>query len=108
MVGHRWAWAFSWIPKYVYQAKVSFISFNSTNPVNSEMFLLLVDDFVRRKIFDQEIEDPAIERTRMLYNNSNVIGVFTEKKMNLDDVYPYTSLGQDRGIYNKVEVRSNF
>ena len=108
MVGHRWAWAFSWIPKYVYQANVSFISFNSTNPVNSERFLLLVDDFVRRKIFDQEIKDPAIERTRMLYNNSNVIGVFTEKRMNLDDVYPYTSLGQDRGIYNKVEVRSNF
>jgi hypothetical protein len=44
----------------------------------------------------------------MLYNNSNVIGVFTEKKMNLDDVYPYTSLGQDSGIYDKVEVRSNY
>ena len=22
LIGHRWAWAFSWIPKYVYQANV--------------------------------------------------------------------------------------
>jgi hypothetical protein len=107
-IGHRWAWAFSWIPKYVYQANTSFISFNSTNPINSEKFLLLVDDFVRAKIFDQEIEDPAIERTRILYNNSNIIGVFTEKEKSLDNIYPYTSLGQDSGIYNKVEVRSNY
>jgi hypothetical protein len=108
MIGHRWAWAFSWIPKYVYQGNVSFISFNSTNPVNSDRFLLLVDDFVRRKILDQENEDPAIERTRMLYNNSKVIGEFTDKEMNLvPKFYPYTNLGQDVGIYNKVEVRSN-
>jgi hypothetical protein len=107
-IGHRWAWAFSWIPKYVYQANVSFISFNSTNPINSEKFLLLVDDFVRLKIFDQEIEDPAIERTRKLYNNSHVIGVFTDKNMkSIPDLYPYTNLKQDRGIYNRVEVRSN-
>ena len=70
MMGHRWAWAFSWIPKYVYHANLNFISFNSTNPINSERFLLLVDDFVRRKILDQSLEDPAMERTRMLYNNS--------------------------------------
>lgn len=108
MIGHRWAWAFSWIPKYVYQADVSFISFNSTNPINSEKFLLLVDNFVRLKIFDQEIEDPAIERTRMLYNNSHVIGVFLDRNMkSLPDLYPYTNLGQDRGIYDKVEIRSN-
>lgn len=108
IVGHRWAWAFSWIPKYIYQANVSFISFNSTAPINTERILLLVDDFVRRKIFDQENEDPAIERTRMLYNNSDVIRVVTEKKVNSYDVYPYTSLGQDRGIYNRVEIRSNY
>jgi hypothetical protein len=107
-IGHRWAWAFSWIPKYVYQANVTFIPFNSANPINTEKFLLLVDDFVRLKIFDQKLEDPAIERTRMLYNNSHVIGVFTDKNMkSIPDLYPYTNLGQDRGIYNKVEIRSN-
>ena len=109
LIGHRWAWAFSWIPKYVYQANVNFISFNSTDPVNSDKFLLLVDDFVRRKIFDQEIQDPAIERTRMLYNNSKVIVEFTDKEMNsVPNLYPYTNLKQDRGIYNKVEERSNY
>jgi hypothetical protein len=109
MVGHRWAWAFSWIPKYVYHANSNFISFNSTNPINSERFLLLVDDFVKRKIFDQSIEDPAIERTRKLYNDSHVVRVFTEEKSNLKDAgYPYTNLGQDSGIYNRVEIRSNY
>jgi hypothetical protein len=109
IVGHRWTWAFTWIPRYIFDDRISFVHFNSSEPVGTEKFLLIVDNWVKRHLPDENSE--GIKMVQTLYNNSHAIKTFKDKTIIPygKDTYPYTSMSENRGIgrYSPVEIRTN-
>jgi hypothetical protein len=109
IVGHRWTWAFTWIPKYIFNDTVSFLHFNSSGITGTERFLLIVDNHVKRHLSDDNSE--GIKMVQTLYNNSHAIKTFKDKTIIPydKDTYPYTSMSENRGIgrYSPVEIRTN-
>jgi hypothetical protein len=109
IVGHRWTWAFTWIPKYIFNDTVSFLHFNSSGITGTERFLLIVDNYVKRHLSDDNSE--GIKMVQTLYNNSDAIKTFKDKTIIPydKDTYPYTSMSEIRGIgrYSPVEIRTN-
>jgi hypothetical protein len=108
IVGHRWTWAFTWIPKYILNDRVSFVHFNSSEPIGTKEFLLIVDSWVKRHLSDEDSEGKMIQT---LYNNSHAIKTFRDKTIIPygNDTYPYTSMSENRGIgrYSPIEIRTN-
>ncbi len=109
IVGHRWTWAFTWIPRYIFDDRISFVHFNSSEQVRTERFLFIVDNYVKRHLSDENLEDITMVQT--LYNNSHAIKTFKDKTVIPydKDTYPYTSMSENRGIgrYSPVEIRTN-
>jgi hypothetical protein len=109
IVGHRWTWAFTWIPKYIFNDTVSFLHFNSSGITGTERFLLIVDNYVKRHLSDDNSE--GIKMVQTLYNNSHAIKTFKDKTIIPydKDTYPFTSMSENRGIgrYSPVEIRTN-
>jgi hypothetical protein len=109
IVGHRWTWAFTWIPKYVYNDNISFVHFNASKPIKTESFLLIVDNYVKRQLSDSNPEAITVGQT--LYKNSYPLKTFKDETIVPYDaeVYPYTSMSENRGIgrYSPVEIRMN-
>jgi 4-amino-4-deoxy-L-arabinose transferase-like glycosyltransferase len=109
IVGHRWTWAFTWIPKYIYNDSISFVHFNTSEQIGTEKFLLLVDNFVKRKLYDSNPEVTNVAQA--LYNNSYPLKTFKDETTvpYAADIYPYTSMSENRGIgrYSPVEIRTN-
>jgi hypothetical protein len=108
IVGHRWTWAFTWIPKYMFDDRVSFVHFNGSESVGTKEFLLIVDSWVKRHLSDENSEGKMVQT---LYNNSHVIKTFRDKTIIPygNDTYPYTSMSENRGIgrYSPIEIRTN-
>jgi hypothetical protein len=109
IVGHRWTWAFTWIPKYVYNDKISFVHFNASQPIKTENFLLIIDNYVKRQLSDSNPEVITVGQT--LYKNSYPLKTFKDETIVPydEEVYPYTSMSENRGIgrYSPVEIRMN-
>jgi hypothetical protein len=109
IVGHRWTWAFTWIPKYIYNDPISFVHFNSSEPIGTEKFLLIVDNYVKEKLSNSNPEVTDVAQT--LYNNSYPLKTFKDETTvpYAADIYPYTSMSENRGIgrYSPVEIRTN-
>jgi hypothetical protein len=111
IVGHRWTWAFTWIPRYVFDETIYFEHFNSTAQVKTKKFLLLVDNYVKRHSFDNGVDSKAANLAQILYNNSHTIKRIEDKSVFHDKgSYPYTFMSQNRGIgrYSPVEIRANY
>jgi hypothetical protein len=108
IVGHRWTWAFTWIPKYILNDRVSFVHFNSSESIGTKEFLLIVDSWVKRHLSDENSEGKMLQT---LYNNSHAIKTFRDKTIIPygNDTYPYTSMSENRGIgrYSPIEIRTN-
>jgi hypothetical protein len=111
IVGHRWTWAFTWIPRYVFDETIYFEHFNSTAPIKTKKFLLLVDNYVKRHLSDNGVDSKAGNLAQILYNNSHTIKRIEDKPVFHDKgSYPYTFMSQNRGIgrYSPVEIRANY
>src|SRR5919107_14932 len=90
IVGHRWTWAFTWIPHYAFDETVYFEHFNSTAQIKTDKFLLLVDNYVKRHLSNNDIISKS-NLAHALYNNSHVINRIEDKSVSHDgDLYPYT------------------
>jgi hypothetical protein len=109
IVGHRWTWAFTWIPKYIFNDTISFVHFNTSELIGTERFLLIVDNYVKRHLSDSNPE--VAEVAKALYNSSYPLKTFVDKTIvpYNTDTYPYTSMSENRGIgrYSPVEIRIN-
>jgi hypothetical protein len=109
IIGHRWTWAFTWIPRYILDERISFVHFNSSEKVETERFLLIVDIYVKRHLDDKDSE--GIKMVKTLYDNSQVIKTFKDETIIPydKDTYPYTSMSENRGIgrYTPVEIRTD-
>jgi hypothetical protein len=108
LVGHRWTWAFTWIPSYVFDETVYFENFNGTDQIKTEKFMLLVDNYVKRYLADG---GDSFEPARVLYNNSHTINTIQDETVSQnEELYPYTFMSQTRGIgrYSPVEIRANY
>jgi MFS family permease len=110
IVGHRWTWAFTWIPHYAFGETVYFEHFNSTAQIKTDKFLLLVDNYVKRHLSNNDIHS-KLNLAHTLYNNSHAINRIKDESISHDgDLYPYTFMSQNRGIgrYSPVEIRANY
>jgi hypothetical protein len=109
IIGHRWTWAFTWIPRYIFHDRISFVHFNSSERPETERFLLIVDNYVKRHLSDKNSE--SIKMVQALYNDSHAIKTFEDKTIipYSKDIYPFTSMSENRGIgrYSPVEIRTN-
>ena len=96
-----------WIPHYIFDLSYKTASFDSTNPLDTEHFILIADP--RYKAIIKENSPRGIFH-KDLFLQSQIIETIKPnhpiKKYKLN-IYPYTNLRQS-SIVKDVEIRSNY
>jgi 4-amino-4-deoxy-L-arabinose transferase-like glycosyltransferase len=112
LIGRYWAKSFYWIPQYVFQKELDFISddklklYMSKNelPIKNDKLLLIVDNIMLRYILKNN-KDTVIGQ---YYNNTYPVAKFEDNTIHYDtSSYPYTSL-HGPTIPRKIEIRANY
>jgi Dolichyl-phosphate-mannose-protein mannosyltransferase len=107
MIGNHWIFATFWIPKYVYDKDHIFKGFFTRNAVDTEKVLIVADSRLLDAISTENPEE-HIRELQSLYGNTSVIANFRESRPDYDDnIYPYQSMSENRGIGN-IQVRANY
>ena len=105
MVGNHWIFGTFWIPKYVYGKDHNFKGFFTKGSVDTDNVVIVAD---RRLLDAVSSENPEkhIKELQNLYNNANTIAEFKERRMDYnDDIYPYQSMSENRGI-GRIEIKT--
>jgi hypothetical protein len=107
MIGTAWIFGTFWIPKYVYDKDNDFKGFFTKGSVKTKKVLIVADSDLLDAI---SVKNPQkhIRELKMLYNKTNTIATFNEKRPRFDaNIYPYQSMSENRGI-GKIDVRANY
>jgi hypothetical protein len=111
VVGQRnWGIYYSWIPQYVYHYDFDFLPFKDVEALHHEKVLLIIDKRLNNMILgedDKENDGSYIEKLRSVYNDTITRSTYNDKRPYDRDVYPYTSLHQNRRI-DIMELRANY
>jgi hypothetical protein len=106
VVGQRhWGIHYSWIPKYVFGQTFEFLPLKDIEALRGEKVLLILDKRLDNLIFS-EANDSYIEKLRLVYNDTNTNSNYNDKHFHDRNVYPYTSLHQNRRV-DIMELRTN-
>ena len=107
MIGNHWIFGTFWIPKYVYHKDHDFKGFFTNGTVGTEKVLIVADRRLLDAISSGQPEE-HLRELRNLYENSATVATFKENRSEFnDDIYPYQSMSENRGI-GQIEVRKNF
>ena len=111
VVGQRhWGIHYSWIPQYVYQRNFDFIPYKDIESLQNGKVLLIFDKKLKSLMLGEDDEDDdgyIREKLSSIYNETNTRSSYNDKHPYDRDVYPYTSLHQNRRV-DIMELRTNY
>ena len=113
IMGQHWIRSFSWIPMYIHDRehyiKDVFPERYLKEPLKTNDILMIVDNQLKRSIFDYSNKGPHLDEIRKIYHDSDRIGLFLDNPISSYDTdrYPFTNLKETNGL-DLIEIRSNY
>jgi hypothetical protein len=117
VTNHWWGFNLLWISSYVLGEPYDFLLAGTDGnipktPVKTEKALLLLDQSLKDKLFNNPENTKNIQALQLFYNKSKTIRTFVENEpQSYNGTYPYTSMkamiSNEKRPFGKLEVRAN-